>query len=60
MEDKLADTGMTLSDQLQLQEQLHALFKKQQRGQWTAQHKALQELHHGLQREVYEDLHTLA
>ena len=31
LEDKLADTGMTLSDlgDSQLQEQLHALFKKQ-------------------------------
>ena len=37
LEDKLADTGMTLSDlgDSQLQEQLHALFKKQQRGQWN-------------------------
>ena len=58
LEDKLADTGMTLSDlgDSQLQEQLHALFKKQQRGQWKAQHKALQELREGLYREVYEEL----
>ena len=61
LEDKLADTGMTLSDlgDSQLQEQLHALFKKQQRGQWKAQHKALQELREGLYREVYEELHEL-
>ena len=61
LEDKLADTGMTLSDlgDSQLQEHLHALFKKQQRGQWKAQHKALQELREGLYREVYEELHTL-
>ena len=52
---------MTLSDlgDSQLQEQLHALFKKQQRGQWKAQHKALQELREGLYREVYEELHEL-
>ena len=61
LEDKLADTGMTLSDlgDSQLQEHLHALFKKQQRGQWKAQHKALQELREGLYREVYEELHAL-
>ena len=35
------------------------LFKKQQRGQWKAQHKALQELREGLYREVYEELHEL-
>ena len=58
LEDKLGDTGMTLADlsDTSLQEQLHALFKKQQRGQWKAQHKQLQELREGLYRDVYEEL----
>jgi CRP-like cAMP-binding protein len=61
IEEQLGDASMSLDDlgDVELQRQVKEMLKRQQRGQWGAQHKALRELREGLYADIADEAEKL-